>query len=231
MISAVTPVQIEPWPECKPKSKAARFHPCRINCALNCTIVVINAPPGPEHGVECLQGPLTPDGWMEIVPGAPQPWMECLQCTTRGFGSKTLRFPILFLDTFVDPILYWFVITRNVTQELQKSPKMNPKTAPQILKINANHYIFSGLGTSSPPLFDTLAIKNACRNRLAAAPSIFLVVFGFWWIWGAPGGPTNQLFHRFFDSAPLGIPWEAQGRQKTPKHTKMTPKFTKMTTT
>ena len=45
---------------------------------------------------------------------------------------------------------------------------------------------------------------------------------------GPPGeNPTKQLVHHFFDPAPLGIPWDAQGRSKTPEDTKMTPKLTK----
>ena len=101
-----------------------------------------------------------------------------------------------------------------------KNHKHELKGDPEVIQIiqkkcktrtQKNQRIYYGLGTSTPPLSETLAIKNACRNRLAVAASIslfFLDVAEFWMPWE---GFTNQLVDHFFDSAPLGGPLGGPG--------------------
>ena len=89
------------------------------------------------------------------------------------------------------------------------------------MKNNKKHSIYFGLGTSSPPLFDTLAIKNACRDPLADAPSIFFRFYRILVKLGGPGEDPRTTFSVTFSTRPLwgapGSPKWAQGRQNEPQ--------------
>ena len=86
------------------------------------------------------------------------------------------------------------------------------------MKNNQNDSIYYGLATSSLSLFDTLAIKNACRDRLADGPSIFFRFSKILMKLGGPGGDPRTTFSIIFSTRPLwGFPGGPRGRQNDPQ--------------
>ena len=86
------------------------------------------------------------------------------------------------------------------------------------MKNYQNDSIYHGLATSSLSLFDTLAIKNACRDRLADGPSIFFRFSKILMKLGGPGVDPRTTFSIIFSTRPLwGFPGGARGRQNAPQ--------------
>ena len=96
-----------------------------------------------------------------------------------------------------------------------------------MLPVTRNHHFHGWRGSPETPE----AFKKVLRKKgLEKTQKIWKNlenVFPKGPLWAAKGRPTNQLFHHFFDSAPLGVPWGSQGRQKTPKDTKIIQNDTK----
>ena len=73
-------------------------------------------------------------------------------------------------------------------------------------------------------------LSGLCKKRPMVSSFSFLLrkCLQMWSPMGRKGRSTNQLFRLFFDWAPLGVPWGAQGRQMTPQgyqnNGKMSPK-------
>ena len=106
-----------------------------------------------------------------------------------------------------------------IQQELgQKLRKHKKQPKPMYLR---------WFGHIQPPIFRHLGHQKRMPRPTRRRAFDFLQIFSdFGEIGRSRGGPTNHFFGHFFNLAPLGVPWRAQGRQNTPKDTKMTSKLT-----
>ena len=130
----------------------------------------------------------------------------------------------------------WFFIPQDVTQELQKSPKMNPQTNPEIIKSmkfvkresqwKPNCLLwFWGI---RPPTFRHLGhqkrMPKLTRRRTFNFRCCFLDLCEF----VVPQGrPTNHFFHIFVQLGPFGDPLGGQGSPKDPQGHEINTKFYK----
>ena len=166
-------------------------------------------------------------------------------------GLHDSRDPAWLADPISTPIFERFPVPRKIAPEDQKSTQRGPKRYPldtifgrfgppggtvkTMVSCTRNHHFHGWRGSRGA------YCTAPCDWYLPTCSSerLFLDFCRILLKFGPPrGGPTNQLFHHFFDSAPLGGPLGGPGSPNDPqghqndtkidkKSDKMTPTFTK----